>query len=204
MNALLAFAATLVALRLAAELARRWYRRRTADLAAWAASLLAFAIASAALAAGAAAGWSDATFRVYYLCGGLLTAPLLGAGSLLRIGWRWAGPLALAYAGLAFGVALSEPLQVAVSGTHIPAAQDHFDLLPARVLAIAANTLGTAAAAGVALATLRRRPFGNGLILAGVGVAAVGSALAGLGEAGTALFAAAAAVLLYGGFVARA
>jgi hypothetical protein len=203
-NALLAFAAALVALRLAAELARRWRVRRAPELVAWAASLLAFAVASGALAWGAAAGWSDTAFRVYYLCGGLLTAPLLGAGSLLRAGRRWAAPLVLVYTGLAVGVSIAEPLQAAVSGTEIPAAQDYLDLLPARVLAIVANSLGTLAVVAVALATLRRRPLGNTLILAGVAVAAVGSALAGLGEAGTALFAAAAAALLYGGFVVRA
>lgn len=202
-NVLLAFAATLLALRLAAELARRWQRRRTPDLAAWTASLLAFAVASGALAWGAAAGWSEAAFRVYYLCGGLLTAPLLGAGSLLRHGWRWAAPAALAYAGLAVGVVVAEPLLAPVGGTEIPAAQEHLDLFPARVLAIAGNTLGTVAVVAVALATLRRRPLGNALILGGVGVAALGSALAGLGEAGTAAFAAAAAALLYGGFVVR-
>ena len=42
--------------------------------------------ASAALAWGTAAGWNEAAFRVYYLFGGLLTAPLLGAGSLLLLG----------------------------------------------------------------------------------------------------------------------
>jgi hypothetical protein len=203
-NALLAFAAALLALRLAAELARRWRSRRAPELAAWAASLLAFAVASAALAWGAAAGWSDVAFRVYYLCGALLTAPLLGAGSLLRTGRRWATPVVLAYTGLAVGVMIAEPLQATVSGTEIPAAQDYLDLLPARVLAIVANSLGTLAVVAVALATLRRRPLGNALILAGVAVAAIGSALAGLGEAGTALFAAAAAALLYGGFVVRA
>ena len=203
MNALLAFAAALVALRLAADLARRWRTRRAPELVAWAASLLAFAVASAALAWGAAAGWNDAAFRVYYLFGGLLTAPLLGAGSLLRAGRRWAAPVVLVYTGLAVGVMLAEPLQTEVSGTEIPAAQDHLDLLPARMLAIAANSLGTLAVVVVALATLRRRPLGNTLILAGVAVAALGSALAGLGEAGTALFAAAAVALLYGGFVVR-
>jgi len=65
------------------------------------------------------------------------------------------------------------------------------------------NSLGTLAAVAVALATLRRRPLGNALILGGIVVAALGSALAGLGEAGTALFVAAAAALLYGGFVVR-
>ena len=53
----------------------------------------------------------------------------------------------------------------------------------------------------VALATFRRRPLGNALILAGVAVAATGSALAGLGAAGGAVFVAVAAALLYAGFV---
>jgi hypothetical protein len=88
-----------------------------------------------------------------------------------------------------------------VTGDSIPAAQDHLELVPARVVAIVGNGLGTLAAVGVAIAGIRRRPLGNGLILAGIGVAALGSALAGLGEAGSALFAGAAAVLLYAGFV---
>ena len=69
------------------------------------------------------------------------------------------------------------------------------------MLAIAANSLGTLAAVTVALMGLRRRPLGNALILAGLLVAALGSALAGLGEAESALFSTAAALLLYGGFV---
>jgi len=201
MEALLAFAAGLLSLRLAGDLLSRYRARRSPQLAAWAVSLLAYAVASAALAWGAAAGWDDRSFRVYYLCGGLLTAPLLGVGSLLLSGRRWAAPLGLLYSGLAVGVALAVPVSPAVSGDSIPQAQDHLDLWPARLLAILGNSLGTLAVVFIALATLRRRPIGNGLILAGVAVAAAGSALAGLGAAPTALFIAVAAVLLYGGFV---
>ena len=92
MEALLAFAAALLALRLAGALAGRWRARRRPELLAWTASLLAYAAASAALAWGAAAGWDEPAFRVYYLCGALLTAPLLGLGSLLLTGRRWAVP----------------------------------------------------------------------------------------------------------------
>jgi len=166
----------------------------------WSASLLAYAAASAALAWGAAAGWDEAAFRVYYLCGGLLTAPLLGAGSLLLLGKRWVIPVMLVYAGLATGVALAEPLTVAVSGTSIPQAQEHLDYFPARILALVANIGGTAAVVGVAIVSIRRRPLGMSLILAGVAVAAVGSALAGLGAAQTAAFSAIAVVFLYTGF----
>lgn len=199
MEALLAFAAALVSLRLAGGLLRR---PRPQNLA-WAAALASYAVACAALAWGAAAGWDGAAFRVYYVFGGLLTAPLLGLGSLLLAGVRRvAGPV-LVYAGLAIGVAVSEPLTAPVSGTSIPAAQEHLDFFPARLLAFAGNSLGTIAVVAIALITLRRRPLGNALVVAGVAVSALGSALAGLGEAETAAFFAAGAVLLYGGFVSK-
>ena len=202
MEALLAFAAALVALRLAGDLARRHRARRAPELAAWSASLAAYALASGALSWGAAAGWGEAAFRVYYLFGGLLTAPLLGAGSLLLTGRRWVLPLVLAYAGLAVGIALAEPLAAPVSGTAIPDASVHLDLVPARLAAIVGNGLGTLAVVGVALAPFRRRPLANALIVAGTLVAAAGSAVAGLGAAETAAFVAVAAALLYAGFVA--
>ena len=202
MEALLAFAAALVALRLSGDLVRRYRARRRPELAAWAAGLAAYALAAGALAWGAAAGWSDAAFRVYYLGGGLLTAALLGAGSLLLVGRRWARPVALVYVGLAIGVAIAAPLQIELSGTDIPEAQDVLDVWPARILAIVANSLGTLAVVVVAIATFRTRPLGNVLILAGIAVAAVGSGLAGLGVGALAPAVALAAVLLYAGFVA--
>ncbi len=193
MDALLAFGASLLTLRLAGSLLkrRRW---------AWAAGLLAYAVASAALAWGAAAGWDARSFRVYYLFGGLLTAPLLGVGSLQLWGRRWAGAVGLVYVGLAVGVAIAMPVH-GTFGDEIPPAQDHLDWVP-RAVAIIGNTLGTLAIVVVALATFRSRRLGNALILAGVAVAAVGSGLAGLGVAATSVFVAVAAVLLYAGFVA--
>jgi hypothetical protein len=201
-SALLAFAAALISLRLSAELTRRFMTRRAAEYAAWSGALAAYALAAGALAWGAADGWSEAAFRVYYLGGALLTAPLLGAGSLLLIGRRWAAPLVLVYAGIAVGIAVAAPLDGGFSGSDVPEAQDAFAFWPARFVAIAGNTLGTLAVVAVALVTIRRRPLGNGLILAGVGVAALGSAFAGLGVGALAPAVAAAALLLYAGFVA--
>jgi hypothetical protein len=201
MEALLAFGAALLALRLAGGLLRRRRERADPQLVAWAAGLGAYAVASAALAWGAASGWSDPVFRVYYLFGGLLTAALLGIGSLLLAGRRWAAPVGLVYTGLAVGVAIAVPLTTPVTGDSIPSAQDHLDFFPARLLAVLGNSLGTLAVIGIALLTIRRRPVGNALVIAGVAVAAAGSGLAGLGVAETAAFVAAAAVLLYLGFV---
>jgi hypothetical protein len=201
-EALLAFAAALVALRLAGRVAGRWRVRRAPELLAWSAALFAYAVAAAALAWGAAHGWDARAFRLYYLFGGLLTAPLLGAGSLLIWRRRWAGPVALVYTGLAVGIAIAMPVHGVFSGSDMPAAQDHLEFVPARLVAIAGNTLGTAAVVIVAAATFRRRPLGNALIVLGVAIAAAGTAVAGLGVAGTAAFALAAVLVLYAGFVA--
>jgi hypothetical protein len=206
MEALVAFAAALLAFRLAGLLARRYRSSPTPrpELLAWAAGLGAYAIAAAAIAWGEAAGWDDRAFRVYYAAGGLLTAPLLGAGSLLLAGRRRAAPVVLVYVGFAVGIALAVPVH-GVFATHgIPQAQDHLAFLPARLLAIVANIAGTLAVVVVALRSFRRRPLANGLIVAGIGAAAIGSGLAGLGAAGSAIGIAVGAALLYAGFVAPA
>lgn len=203
MQQLLAFGAALLALRLGGDLVLRWRVRRAPESAAWAAGLVAYAVACAALAWGAAAGWDDRVFRVYYLFGGLLTAPLLGVGSLLLAGRRWVALVGLLWIGLAVGVAVAEPLTRPVAGGGIPAAQDHLDLFPARLLAIVGNSCGTLAVVAIAVLSFRRRPLGNLLVVLGIAVGGVGSALVGLGEAGTALFFAAAVALLYAGFTSR-
>lgn len=203
-DALLAFAAALVAFRLAGSLARRWRATGRPELRIWAWSLAAYAVAAAAIAWGEAAQWDARAFRVYYAAGALLTAPLLGAGSLAIAGFRRAGALALAYGGFALGIALAMPVHAAFARHGIPPAQDHLHFLPARLLAIVANALGTAVVVVVALRSLRRRPLGNALIVLGVAAAAAGSGIAGLGAGGAAVGIAAGAVLLYAGFVAPA
>src|SRR6185503_8590417 len=124
--------------RLAGRVAQRWRRRRAPELLAWSAALFAYAVACAALTWGAAAGWDARAFRVYYLFGGLLTAPLLGVGSLILYGWRRVSWAALVYLGLAIGVAISMPVHGGF-GDSIPAAQDHLDFIPARLVAVVAN-----------------------------------------------------------------
>jgi hypothetical protein len=190
-NVLLSFAAALLSLRLAGLLARgRRY--------AWAGGLLSFAAAAGAMAWGSAHGWDARAFRVYYLPGALLSAPLLGIGSLQLWGKRWAGTVGLVWVGLAVGIAAAMPVHGAFSGTEVPRAQDHVDTL-ARVAAIAGSSLGALAVVVVAAATLRRRPVANVLIVASVGAAAAASALTQTAVAAAAGCFAAAAVLLYAG-----
>ena len=199
MEAILAFGAALLTFRLAGLLAARWRAQRQPYLLAWTAGLAAYALGAAAIAAGAAAGWNEGSFRAYYLFGGLLTAALLGTGSLLLAGVRIAGPVALVYVGLAVGVALAVPLESPIAGSSIPEAQEHLAFYPARILAIVGNVAGSLALIVVSIRGFRRRPVGNALLLAGFATAAAGSALAGLGAAETAAFIAAGAGLLYAG-----
>lgn len=204
MDALVAFAAALLAFRLAGLLAARFRATGRQELLAWAAGLAAYAVAAAAIAWGEAAGWDGRAFRVYYAAGALLTAPLLGAGSLLLAGRRRAAPFALVWVGLAVGISLAMQVHGGFAAHGIPAAQDHLAFLPARLLAILANVLGTLAVVVVALRSFRQRPLGNGLIIAGIAAAAAGSGLAGLGAAGSAIGIAIGAALLYAGFTVPA
>jgi hypothetical protein len=201
-NALLAFAAALLALRLAGLLARRWRATRRPELAAWAWSLAAYAVAAAAIAWGEAAQWDARAFRVYYAAGALLTVPLLAVGSLLLAGVRRAAAVGCVVAGLGLGVALAMPVHGAFAAHTIPPSQDHLAFLPARLIAIVCNAGGTVVVVVVAARSLRRRPLGNVLIILGVAAAALGSGLAGLGAGGAAVGIAVGVALLYAGFVA--
>jgi hypothetical protein len=188
-DVLLSFAAALLSLRLAGLLAR-------ARRFAWAGGLLAFAAAAAAMAWGAAHGWDARAFRVYYLAGALLAAPLLGVGSLQLWGRRWAAPIGLLYTGVSIGIAVSMGIHGAFGGTAVPHAQDHVGAAP-RVVAIAGSSLGALAVLVVALATARRRPLGNALVVGAVAAAAAASALTQTAVAAAAACFAAAALLLY-------
>lgn len=195
MDVLLSFGAALLSLRLAGLLLRG---RRFA----WAGGLLSFAVAAGSMAWGAAHGWDAASFRLYYLAGALLSAPLLGIGSLLLAGRRFAAPLGLVYTGLAVGIAAAMDVHGSFSTTQVPHAQDHVDVLP-RVVAIAGSSLGTLAVVVVAATTLRRRPRANTLVVAAVVAAATASALTQTAVAAAAACFALAAALLYAGATQR-
>src|ERR1700755_298844 len=121
MEALVAFAAALLAFRLAGLLAGRYRSSGRPEVLAWSARRAAHALAAGAVAWGEAAGWDERAFRVYYAAGGLLTAALLGAGSLLLAGRRRAAPVVLVYMGFAIGVALVVPVHGVFAAHGIPA-----------------------------------------------------------------------------------
>jgi hypothetical protein len=78
----------------AAVVARQYLSRRKAYQAIWALALAMFAAAALFETAGQAFGWSDATYKGYYLFGGLLNVGWLGLGSFLLLTSQRVGRIA--------------------------------------------------------------------------------------------------------------
>ena len=188
-DALLAFAAALLALRLAAQLARRWRTRRRPNWPRGRGRCSPTRPPRPRSPGGqrpAGATTRSASTTSAARCSRRAARRRVAAARRAPLG----GPLALAWVGLATGVMLAEPSPSPSAGTAIPAAQDHLDSSPHACSRSPATRSGPSPPSVSPRPRLRRRPLGNALLLAGIGVAALGSALAGLGVAGTALFAA--------------
>jgi hypothetical protein len=93
--------AALVAFAFAASLGRRFLDRRRPSELAWMLALAMFGVASLAVAAGVASGWSRLTFDVYWGLGAVLNVPFLAAGEVLLLFRRpvvvWITVLALVF-----------------------------------------------------------------------------------------------------------
>jgi len=70
----------------AAALADQWLRRRRAYQLVWAIGMTFFALAAAAEALAAAAGWNELLYRTWYMTGAVWTAGWLGLGTAFLLG----------------------------------------------------------------------------------------------------------------------
>jgi hypothetical protein len=189
----------------AAAVLRQYAARRRPHQLAWGIALAMFAVASLALTAGVAAGWSPFSFKVYYLFGAVLNVPWLALGTVELLARRggpgdrgvvpgWVGALGRAYlAGLAAFTLLSVVLVVLarvtpadLAGRLLPEGKE-FLPVAVRVLAVVGNTVGTVIVVGGAVTSglamrarrdLRPRFEGNLLIALGVLLAAGGGVFA--------------------------
>jgi hypothetical protein len=87
--------AAVVGAAFAVVVGRQYLKRRKPYQAIWALALGMFGVAAAFETAGQLAGWSDATYKGYYLFGGLLNVGWLGIGSLLLLVSPRAGRVAV-------------------------------------------------------------------------------------------------------------
>lgn len=179
MDAALAAAATLVAAAFALSTLDRWSRRGRPHELAWTWALALFALGSAALWWAEARGWSNASFRVFYLAGAVLNVPWLALGSVYllagsRVGDRVRTWLVWA-SGLATGVVLFAPTRFEVAGGELPAGREVFGVGP-RVLAAVGSGVAAVVIFAGALFTVWR--------VARRRVPALGSAARTVGSAG--------------------
>ena len=93
--------AALVAFAFAGSLARQYAARRRPYQLAWVLALAMYGLASLAVVAGVASGWSRLAFEVYWGLGAVLNVPFLAAGEVLllfrRPGVGWATWLLLVF-----------------------------------------------------------------------------------------------------------
>jgi hypothetical protein len=82
---LIPLTAAVVGAAFAVVVGRQYLTRRKPYQAIWALALAMFGVAAAFETVGQLAGWSDATYKGYYLFGGLLNVGWLGTGSLLLL-----------------------------------------------------------------------------------------------------------------------
>jgi hypothetical protein len=183
-------AATLVALLFTLLLARSYRRRPAAQKALWAGGFLLFAVAAGCETAAQRAGWTPLLFRGYYLCGGVLTVALLGAGSaLLQLRPRARDVLLGGL--LAAAVAATVSIAIAPVDGHLLAAASPGGAPPNSALgghaflwAIALNSLGTVALVGGSLLSIvrRRNVRANAWIATGALVVALATGLSRGGD----------------------
>jgi hypothetical protein len=160
-------------------LARSYRRRAAAQKALWGLGFLLFAIAAACEAIAQRHGWTPSLFRTYYLCGGVLTVAVLGAGSaMLQLRPRardlLLGGLAVASIAAAVTVALApvdlQTLAATPSGR--PPANGAL-AGHAFLWAIALNSLGTVLLIGGSLLSIVRRRNVRANVWIGVGALVV-------------------------------
>jgi hypothetical protein len=162
---------------------------RRAPLIAWTIGFALFTAATVALLDGAARGWSDVPYRIYYLTGGVLVVAFLAVGEMLLVlpgrtvtRLTAATMLFLTFAATAAVLAArvdagelrragATPPNGAIEGTW-----------PA-VMAIALNSAGTVVLLGGSVLSARRRRDPRPLLVAaGVGVIALASSATRLGS----------------------
>jgi hypothetical protein len=192
--------AAIVAFVFAGLLVRQWLARRRPYQAVWVLALAMYGLASLAVVAGAANGWSQLEFEVYWAFGAVLNVPFLAVGEILLLFRRpwvlWVSLLVLVFLTAAtFSVlggatydaeSLAETLP---SGKHVFGAGTAAHRLP-QWISIPSYLLlvvGTSWSAWTMRGhpELRDRFLGTLLIALGATVTAVGgSAFAALGKMG--------------------
>ena len=211
MDTTLSFAAALVASVFTVDLWRDWRKRPRPHVAAYAAGITLFAVATWCLFWGVTFGWTGASYRLFFLFGAVLNIPLLALGSMfLVVGKRSGHVMTIAIGAL---TAIATTLTFTVPFVNdLPDGGIPHDMFATgfgpRLFAIIGAASGTLILVVLGLVSVfrfwrrnRRIVAGNAVIIAGVTAAAWGGTGLALGEAsGFALSLLLAVTLIWAGY----
>jgi hypothetical protein len=154
LNTALAAGAAIVALAFGLSTFDRWLRRRKPHELAWTVAMAFFVVASLALWWAEGRGWSNGSFRVFFMFGAIVNVPWLALGTIYLLVGPKAGAavtrILLVFSGFAIGVVLTAPINGTISPVGLPAGKDHFEPLP-RILAAVGSSIPAVVIFGGAL-----------------------------------------------------
>jgi len=153
-DGILAAGACLVASAFCLSTFDRWLRRRAPHDLAWSIAMALFVLGAGALWWAESHGWSNTSFRLFFLSGAVLNVPWLGLGTVYLLFGTRAGNVVrtvlVFLSGLSVGIILISPLKAPVDRTAFPIAKELFGPAP-RVLAAIGSGLPAVVIIGGAL-----------------------------------------------------
>jgi zinc transporter ZupT len=171
-------AAALVGLAFAFSTFERWLLRRARHELAWSLALGLFSVAAFALAAGSALGWSQPTFRVFYLVGAIANVPVLALGTVYLLAGERRGDRAAVGVGafviFATGVMAMAPFTHALPRNSLAQGSAVLPVLPRILAAVGSGGATFVIIGGAAYSAWHfrrgRMVWSNLLIAAGAGI----------------------------------
>lgn len=160
LHAALAAAATLVSLAFALSTLERYRARRKRHELVWTISLFLFAAGSASLWLAAALGWSEATFKAFFLFGAILNVPYLALGTVYllarhqRTGDVWTAIVTVLGAFCA-GLVVAAPLTNPIDPEGFPRGSEVFGAGPRIAAAAGSGVAATVIIVGALLSAWR-------------------------------------------------
>lgn len=134
MHTALAATATLLATAFAMLTLERFLARRRRHELMWTIALAMFALGSLGLWLGAAIGWTEWTFKLFYLFGAVLNVPFLALGTIYLLAQRRTGDLAAGtvslLAAFAAGIVVAAPVLAIIDPDALPQGSAVFGIGP--------------------------------------------------------------------------
>lgn len=144
LNTALAAASAIVALAFGLSTFDRWLRRRKPHELAWTVAMALFMVAALSLWWAEGRGWSEASFRVFFMFGAIVNVPWLALGTVFLLAGQRYGAIVtrflLVFSGFAVGVVWVAPIRGQITPDGIPTGSDHFSALP-RILAAVGSSI---------------------------------------------------------------